>query len=177
MDKGDYMEPLFANKCIYTKDVFRESLFGYNKRKKALTFIILAFLIIVILIQLLLYSVSSEIYLALFTIVLSALVFIVLPIIQANLSYKRSIELHQEPITALTTFYDDHFVSTAQPSNATITVKYDQVKRVIATKQLYLLVIRLQLFYIIDKNGFEKINMVEFEKFIKENAPKAKFHL
>jgi len=171
------MDPLFSNKCTYTKEVFREALFGYNKRKSTVSIVVLSIVILLTIYQIIFYAGTSDIFLALFLLGLSVLTYVILPIFQANLSYKRTIELHHEPITALTVFFDDHFVSTAQPSNATITVKYDQVKRVISTKQLYLLVIRLQLFYIIDKNGFDKINMLEFEKFLREKAPKAKFQL
>lgn len=171
------MEPLFTNKCTYTKEVFREALFGYNKRKSTVSIVVLSIVILLTIYQIIFYAGTSDISLALFLLGLSVLTYVLFPIIQANLSYKRSIEMHHELIKALTTFYEDHFVSTAQPSNATITVKYDQMKRVIATRQLYLIVIRWQLFYIIDKNGFDKINMLEFEKFLREKAPKAKFRL
>jgi len=97
--------------------------------------------------------------------------------LKSDMIYKRTIEVYHEEIIATTSFFDDHIVSIAQPSNAMFTIRYDQIKRVISTKQLYLLVIRFQLYFIINKNGFDKINMVEFEPFLREKAPKAKFQL
>jgi hypothetical protein len=134
-------------------------------------------LIFVVAVQVILSSATFEISLALLVMVASIIVYLVIPLLLANLSYKRSIEIFHEEIVATSEFYGDNFVSTTHPSNATLSVKYDQVKRVISTKQLYLLVIRFQLYYIINKNGFDKINMLEFEKFMREKAPKAKFQL
>ena len=171
------MEPLFTNKCTYTKEVYRESLLNYNKRKRTISIIIFCLLILIIVMQIILYSSTFEISLALLVIVPSIIAYLVIPLILAGLSYKRSVEIYHEEIVATSEFYDDHFVSTLHPSNATMTVQYDQLKRLVSTKQLYLLGIRYHVFYIINKNGFDKINMLEFEKFLREKAPKAKFQL
>ncbi len=171
------MEPLFTNKCIYTKDVFRESQLNYNKRQKAISIVINCLLVLIMIIETVIHPDTEIIFLALFLTVMSVLFYFVVPVLAAGLSYKRSLELYHEELVSTSEFFDDHFVSTSRPSNAVITIRYDQFKRIVATKQLYLLIVRFHLFYAIDKNGFDKINMLEFEKFLRDKAPKAKFHL
>lgn len=175
MEEGNRTEPLFTNKCTYTKEVYRDSYLNFNKPKRTLFVIITSFFMLITLLELMLNAATFEINFAFFLLFIGLIVFLFVPLYNSNLSYKRSLEIYHEEIVVSLSFFEDRFVTIAHPSNATFTIQYSQLKRVIATKKLYLLVVHLRLFYIIDKNGFDKINMLEFEQFLHQKAPKAKF--
>ncbi len=175
MEEERLIEPLFANKCTYTKDVYRDAYLNFNKPKRTVFLIITSFFMLITLLETILNAATFEMNFAFFLLFIGLIVFLFLPLYNANLSYKRSLEIYHEEIVVLAKFFEDRFVTVARPSNATFTIQYTQLKRVIATKRLYLLVVHLRLFYIIDKNGFDKINMLEFEQFMHQKAPKAKF--
>ena len=169
------MEPLFTNKCTYTKSTLRESLMNYQKRQRTLIVILIGAVAVISLIQLVLTGEVPTLTLLLFLIVMYLFAFVFVPIISSNLAYKRNNEIFHEEVVNTFSFFEDHFVSLTTPSNATIDIQYSQLKRVVETKQYYLLVMSQNLFYIIDKNGFDRVNTFEFTKFLREKAPKAKF--
>ena len=171
------MEPLFINKCTYTKEAILEAYLGYGKRERRVqTLILLICDFLAITISFIHFEFQIMMLLLILNILFFFFVF-ALPRIIAHRSYKVNLEVLKEPIVGTTEYYDDKFLSIAYPTKAEINIQYAQLKRVISSKNLYLLVIRFQLFFIIDKNGFDKINMVEFERFIKEKAVNAKVML
>jgi len=171
------MEPLFTNKCTYTKDVILEAYLSYNKRERRIQ---TPMILICDFFAITMSFIHFEFQLMMLLLVLNVLFFFfvfAIPRIIAHRSYKVNLEVLKERIIGTTEYYDDNFVSIAYPTNAVINIQYGQLKRIISSNNLYLLVIRFQLFFIIDKNGFDKIKMLEFEKFLREKAPKAKFRL
>ena len=173
------MEPLFTNKCIYTKKAYLEGLFGFLRKRRIIMSVFFIVLIVALSFQIIEgYSIDTyEVILAISCTLLILYSHVLQPIIHANYSNKRNIELFKQAPVLSYDFFDAHFVSYANPSNSTLTFQYNQIRRIISTKQYYLLIIRYNLYNIVDKNGFDKINMVEFERFIKEKAVKAKVML
>lgn len=170
------MEPLFTNKCSYTKEVILEAYLSYNKRERR---ILTPIILICDFLGVAMSFIHFEFPLMMLLFILNILFFFfvfAIPRIIAHRIYKVHLEVLKEPIVGTTDYYDDKFVSIAYPTKAELNIQYSQLKRIISSNNLYLLVIRFQLFFIVDKNGFDKINMVEFEKFIEEKAPKAKIH-
>ena len=171
------MEPLFTNKCTYTKEAILEAYLSYNKRERRIQ---TPLMLICDFLAITMSFIHFELKLMMFLLIINILFFFfvfAVPRLVAHRSYKVNLEVLKEPIVGTTAYYDDNFVSIAYPTKAEINVQYNQLKRIISSKNLYLLVIRFQLFFIIDKNGFDKINMVEFERFIKEKAVNAKVML
>ena len=171
------MEPLFTNKSTYTKNALRESLLNYQKRQRTIIVILICAVAFISLLQLLLSGEVPTITLLLFLILMYLFAFVFVPIYSANLSYERNFEVFHEEVANTFTFFDDHFVSLTTPSNATIDIHYNQLQRIVETKQYFLLVVSQNLFYIIDKSGFDRVNTLEFIKVLREKAPKAKFQL
>jgi len=176
-EEADRMEPLFTNKCTFSKKLYREAMLNYNRRTRLFSIVVIILLLVYFLAACIIYDIWSDMWFVLGMFILSSTFYIAVPLISANLTYKRNFELYQQEPSSVIEFFEDRMTSTAYPSNAQITTRYDQIKRVISSRQLYLLVIRYHMFHLIDKNGFDKINMLEFERFIREKAPKAKFWL
>lgn len=175
MDEDNRTEPLFTNKCTHTKDVYRDAYLNFNKPRRTFFIIITSFFLLTTLFEVMLSTTTFEFNFAFFLLFIGLIVYLFIPLYHSNLAYKRSQEIHHEDIVVSSKFFEDRFVTIAHPSNATFTIQYSQLERVIATKRLYLLVVHLRLFYIIDKNGFERISTVEFEQFLHQKAPRAKF--
>ena len=171
------MEPLFTNKCTYTKSTLQEAMLNYQKRQRTFVIIFMIALAVISLLQLILSGEMPNLIFLLLLVLMFVSAFVLIPYFSANLSYKRNNEIFHEEVVNTITFFDDHFISLAMPSNATTDIQYSQLKRVVETKQHYLLVVSQNLFYIIDKSGFDRINSLEFVKVLREKAPKAKFQL
>lgn len=171
------MGTLFTNRCTLTKEVCLEAYDNYNKRNRMVTSGILSFMAIIFLLQRKQYSMSDSFqpYLIILCFLASALLYFVVPILQANQFYKQAKELYHEDVTTIVEFRDSYFISTAQPSNATTIINYDQVKGLVSTDHLYLIIINFNMFYIIDKNRFDQIDSSAFIKFMQEKAPSGRY--
>lgn len=169
------MKPIFSNHCVCTKEAFREVLIHYQlKQVKAQNIIILVSVLVFLYISLSNESSTVAFYFVLlggFSLFFTA----AHPIITADKTYNRNLELFQSELESEYDFYEDHFVSTTWPSNTVITVYYDQLKQIISTKNYFLLVIGQQMINFVDKESFANITIPEFETFLREKAPNAKF--
>ena len=171
------MEPLFTNSCLLTKEVYQEAFSSIRKFKK-LIFAILLFCLTVFLI-------FEAIRLEDWTFYLYAFVFVsypiyalfIAPLINAKMIYNRGFEINHEPTSHVTLFFDDHILLKSTPSKAEASLQYEQLIRVEASRQLYILTIKKNMLLILDKSKFDKINLIEFELFLHQKAPKAKFLL
>ena len=76
-----------------------------------------------------------------------------------------------------TLFYDDCIVSTNSADNSEVKIDYGKIIKVMQSKNLYLLVMKQKLVIMVNKNGFEKGNCEDFEKFIRTKAVNAKIKL
>jgi len=133
------MEPLFTNTCFLTKEVYKEAFTSIRKLRK----LILAILLFGLTIFLILEAVWLEdwtFYLYAFIFVSYPIyAFFISPLINAKITYKRSFEVNHEVASHVMLFFDDHIVLKSCPSNAEATLQYEQLVRVEASRQLYIL--------------------------------------
>lgn len=175
MDEDNRSESLFTNKCIYTKEVYREVMLNYNKLLRTIVLVLVGLLLLLALPAIFYSRNNAVIKLVCSTVALAVLFFYLLPVLTAFYMYKRDRHLHHETICEYITFFNDYFLETAYPSKAETRINYSQIKRVVETKRFFLIAIKYQVFFIIDKDNFQGINPIDFKKFIKEKVPKAKF--
>ena len=171
------MEPSFSNTTVYTKKVLKEAFLNQKRRVKIITLIPFALLAVITILLNVLFQDSGTLTYTIFLIFFVPLMYLVFPIWSASITYKRNSELFHEEVVAKTSFFDDQLISVTLPSNAEIKVNYLQIKRIESSRNLYLIHVKHQLFFIIDKNGFEHVNQFEFEKFMREKATKARIIL
>ena len=163
------MEPLFTNTCLLTKEVYKEAYLAITRSRRILVVILSA----VIFVSSLFEAYWTDDVLFYFF----AGFFVLFPRRAANITSKRSQEIYHEEICSTIRFYDDSMITKSTPSNAEATLRYDQIVQVRASRQLYIITIKQKLLVILDKSKFDQINMIEFEHFLRQKAPKAKFRV
>lgn len=110
------MEPLFINKCTYTKEAILEAYLGYGKRERRVqTLILLICDFLAITISFIHFEFQIMMLLLILNILFFFFVF-ALPRIIAHRSYKVNLEVLKEPIVGTTEYYDDKFLSIAYPT-------------------------------------------------------------
>lgn len=171
------MEPLFSNTCLLTKEVYKEAYFAITKRKRILVVILSVIVIITSILEANWLDDIIFYFCAGFFLLFSVYYFILFPRRAVNITYKRNQEVYHEEISCTVTFYDDKIVMKSIPSNAEATLQYSQIVRIRATRQLYILTIKQNLLFFLDKSQFDHVNMFEFEHFMRQKALKAKFYL
>lgn len=170
-------EALFINCCVFTKKTYIEI---YKKsvswpQKIFLSLIVLCFMPLFLLAT----TMTSELPIIsrLITLATSALIlyrWIAAPYIYAKRAMRQDDALFHELTQSKLTFYEDRFLSCGNVSNSEITVYYTQIIKRISSKNLYLLKIKPNIYFILDKTNFLKGNLDEFDLFIRRKAVNAK---
>lgn len=93
----------------------------------------------------------------------------------AKAVYERNQEqYHSEPQTNIF-FYENEMRGRNQQSGTEIQVPYDQVTKVMETRNLFLICIPDKRMVLADKKGFQKGDSREFAAFLREKCSSAKF--
>lgn len=103
--------------------------------------------------------------------------YIVTPYYVANTNHKRQNTALGGDAETETSFYEDRFVTITLQSKSELSLQYAQIRRVIKTRSLYLIVLPQQLVVSLDQKGFTTGSPEGLEAFLKEKAPKAKYRL
>ena len=171
------MEPLFQNKCKYSKTILLEML---KKTRKKLH--------IIICICILVYCFGAAIYciylnsiwgsgISFLLTAFFILLYLYLPYYNVNKMIRRYYELYHAEVETATYFFGDYILGINKQTNGETKTDDKQIIKIVKTKNLYLMLMKEQLVILVDKNGFVKGNKDEFEEFIKEKAVYAKIRL
>ena len=76
-----------------------------------------------------------------------------------------------QPHRETSRFYEDTYVSGEDGAY----LKYNKIYRIIETKELFILVVKPQLYCLADKAGFTQGSAESFRQFLTERAPQAKY--
>lgn len=170
------MEPLFINHCAHNKKNLAEMVKHARRGVRVIVNICAVFLLIIALIE---YFVIYDFSTAFFSFFLGLFFFVyvqLLPRIAARMTLKRYKVLFQAEVISELQFFEDHVLMQSEQSKEHIEIQYAQIKRVIRTKNLYLLQLGAQLILLADKTGFANgASCQEFEGFIRQKAARAKF--
>jgi hypothetical protein len=92
------------------------------------------------------------------------------------MTLKRYQVLYHAEVVSELQFFEDHVLMQSEQSKEHIELQYAQIKKVIRTKNLYLLQLGAQLILLTDKTGFANgASCSAFEGFIRQKASRAKF--
>lgn len=171
-DKRESKEPIFVNQCIYTKDVWLEM---YRKTQpvwlKGLIILITLLTAVCFCIDL-----KKETYgKAIDSLLLLIFVWFVykgLPRFRINGTIKQIKTLYHALSQVTVSFYEDDFSFLNETSGAKATADYTQIIKILQSRNLYFLKLQPQLYVLVDKNGFQKGTLAEFEQFIRKKASK-----
>lgn len=169
------MEPIFVNRCTFNKKNLTEMIKHTRGGLRALVYVCGAVLLLVALVEyFILYDFSMaffSFFLGLFFTVYMAL----LPRLSARITLKRYQVLYHTEVISELRFFEDTIATYSEQTRAETSINYTQIKRVIRTKNLYLLQLGAQLVLLVDKVGFERGDCDGFEQFIKGKATSARF--
>lgn len=160
------METRFENRYTLTKSVVRE--FKYRMLKPVLT-AVLAAVFGAIFIALGIYArESSQIVIGVMLIILGAL-FIIITEWDAKRTWNMMCEqANHKPIEALITFTDEKAVNQSRGMEGRIELDYADIKKVVVSKNLIILVTRAKLGHMLRRDSFTIGTEEEFMEFIKE---------
>lgn len=171
------MNPVFSNHTVSKKRAFSEALFQYQLRQINALYIAILIFIMLLSYKVLSQSTSEFLQLLLVAMIVVLPLYALSPLITADQIYKRNLELFQCELETEYNFYENQLVSNTWPSNATITIRYDQMKQIISTKHYFLLVVNHQTILIVSKESFSGIDTSEFVDFMRTKSLNAKFLL
>lgn len=172
------MQSIFENQCEYTRQNLLESQKAYQRSWPSVLFPISY---TVIFGGYALYSLfhTISIYSILIGVLAALLIVLVwaLPYLAAKKEADKQLEVcHRVPET-LSQFYDDEFRFTNLTVHTELSIRYQQISRVIETEHLYLLWLPKKLFFMVRKDGFTKGDADAFIAFLQSKASGAKHTL
>jgi hypothetical protein len=168
------MEPVLINICPFNKETLTEMVKTTRKASRiVITVCVVIFLLLAAVNYFLLYDVFMAImmlFCAAFFGVFEALV----PGISVKKILKRYDELHHTEIDSELHFLEDSIFSTSPQTKSESTILYPQIKKVLRSKNLYIIRIGAQLVLLVKKDGFTKGGCADFEVLMRQKATKAK---
>ena len=170
------MEPMFINHCAHNKKNLAEMA---RHTRRGARVIVITCSIILLLIALFEYFVIYDLSTAFFSLFLGAFFFVyvqLLPRISARMTLKRYQVLYHAEVVSELQFFEDHILMQSEQSKEHTELQYEQIKKVIRTKNLYLLQLSAQLVLLADKAGFANgASCQAFEAFLRQKAIRARF--
>lgn len=162
------MEPLFTNKCSYTK----QNLIEIGNKTSSRKFLTIFFICIGLLIFICGMIIGNYTFC-----LLGALCCIIYPLYSllavrysAVRICQQSHQLYSNDVESVSSFYEDHFVVHSIHDNSTNTIAYPQVAKVFETKNLFFLMLSTRIGFMLEKRGFEGTTAEEFGQFIRARA-------
>ena len=170
------MEPVFINHCTLNKKNLAEMAKHTRRGARVIVNICSVLLLLVALTE---YFVIYDFSTAFFALFLGVFFFAyvqLLPRISARMTLKRYQVLYHAEVVSELQFFEDHVLMQSEQSKEHIELQYAQIKKVIRTKNLYLLQLGAQLILLADKTGFsDGASCSAFEGFIRQKASRSKF--
>ena len=168
------MEALLVNNCAFSKEHLTDMVKTTRKASRIVIAVcVVVFLLLAAVNYFLLYDVFMAImmlFCALFFGVFEALV----PGISVKKILKRYDELYHTEVVSELHFGEDSIFSTSPQTKSESTILYPQIKRVLRSKNLYIIRLGAQLVLLVDKYGFTKGGCADFELLMKQKATNAK---
>ena len=169
------MDPKFVNRCTFNKSNLLEMV-KFNRRwLRILVYVCSAIILLSAAFEFILADDVTQgslwLALGLFFLVYTLL----LPRISAKTMLKRYDTLYHAQIVSELQFFEDRIATSSEQTHAQTTILYPQIKRVIRTKNLYLLQLSAQLVLLVDRAGFVSGSGEAFEPFIRQKATSARF--
>lgn len=162
------MEPLFTNKCLYTKQNLIE-IGNKTSSRKLLTISFISLGLLIFICGMIIGSYALCL--------LGALCCLIYPLYSlwavrylVRIRYQQSHQLYNSDVESVSSFYEDHFVAHSMQDNATFTIAYPQVAKVFETKNLFFLMLSTRIGFMLEKQGFEGTTAEEFGQFIRARA-------
>ena len=170
------MEPVFVNFCTLNKKNLADMAKHTRRGARVIVNICSVLLLIIALFE---YFVIYDFSTAFFSLFLGAFFFAyiqLLPRISARMTVKRYQVLYHAEIVSELQFFDDHILMQSEQSKEHIELQYEQIKKIIRTKNLYLLQLDAHLVLLADKAGFKNgASCGAFEAFLRQKAIRARF--
>lgn len=101
----------------------------------------------------------------------------VTPMRLAAFAARKNRELHGKDVETVNSFYEDHVLAVNKLTKNKTNIKYEQVKQLLTTKDLYIIGMEQGLVLLIDKHGFTKGTEADFVTFMKEKCTGAEVQL
>lgn len=173
------MEEKFINRCKYSLDNLKEAL---SSRKTTMNVILRYVINILFIINIVLGFVKNNyaqgITWAIVWILVEYLLYHRLPNIRANKIYDQYKKVYNEEVQCEISFYEDNnIVSTNMADNNEVDINYNDIKEIVETDNLYLVILEGGLFHMLDKSEFIKGDIKDFIPFIKEKCSNVKLNL
>lgn len=168
------MEALLVNKCAYNKENLTEMV---KATRKFATTVLLVCVVILILLSGVYAFYLYDLLMAGLTLFFAALfgVYEVLvPTAGVKKVLKRYQELYHTEVESELFFCEDSILNTSPQTKGESTIIYSQIKKVLRTKNLYIIRIGAQLVLIVHKDGFSKGGCADFEVLMRQKATQAK---
>ncbi|MEN6596040.1 MAG: YcxB family protein [Clostridiaceae bacterium] len=170
------MEPKFVNSCAHNKKNLVEMSKHTRRGARVLVIVCALFLLLIALFE---YFVIYDFSMAFFSLFLGAFFFVyiqLLPRISARTTLKRYQVLYHADVVSELQFFEDHILMQSEQTKEHIELQYAQIKKVVRTKNLYLLQLSAQLVLLADKAGFQSgASCLAFEGFLRQKAVRARF--
>lgn len=168
------MEEILVNVCPFNKETLTELVKATRKPSRIVIAVCVVVLIALSAVNyFLLYDVFAAVmtlFFAVFFGVFEALV----PRISVKKTLKRYDELYHAEVVSELHFTEDSIFSTSPQTKAESTLLYTQIKKVLRTKNLYIIRLGAQLALLVDKYGFTQGGCADFELLMRQKATKAK---
>lgn len=171
------MTTIFENKCTYTYEFYLQ----LKRKTMEKSFVNTCYAAMLIVIALGILTIAKGWYT--FTIVaVAALLFVLYrligtPIRLAAFAARKNREIHGKDVETVNNFYEDHVLAINALTMNKTNIPYEEVKRLLQTKDLFIIGMDKGLVLLLDKNGFEKGSKEEFVNFMKEKCVHAEVNL
>ena len=167
------MTTIFENKCTYTYQY-------YLQLKRATldkSFVYTGYAVLAVTIALGVLAVAKGWY-PFAMAAAAAMVFVLYrlvgtPIRLASFAAKKNRQIHGRDIETANYFYEDHLLAVNTLSQAKTDIKYEEVRVLNQSRDLFLIGMEQGLVLLIDKNGFTKGAREEFVAFMREKCVNA----
>lgn len=172
------MDALFINKFKHTK----ESYIEMNMKYSQFTRIFFGILLFSALFSLSLFG-YFVLYDLVYTVAFAILAvgFGIYPTVRIHLLARKRekvlLEMYGVVPENVIMFYDENVMATSLTNKAEMTLEYTKIKKIIQSKNMYILILSKSVVLMVNKDSFEKGTCKEFEKFITEKAVNAKIKL
>ncbi len=162
------MEPLFTNKCRYTKQNLIEAYRSASLRK-LLTILFICIGLLISFCGLLIEDYSYCLFGVLFSIFYPLFSSWAVRFSAVN-RYQQLQQLYNGEAESVISFYENQLVVHYVQGGSDFTIAYPQVAKVFETKNLFFLMLSTRIGFLLGKQGFEGTTADEFGRFIRARA-------
>lgn len=171
------MTTIFENKCTYTYEFYLQ----LKRRTMEKSFINTCYVALFLVAAFGLLTIVKGWYTFTFVAVL-ALLFVLYrligtPIRLASFAARKNREIHGRDVETVNNFYGDHILAINTLTQNKTNIPYGEVKRLLETKDLFIVGMDKGLVLLLDKHGFQKGTKEEFIEFMKEKCENAEVNL